>query len=489
MDERILRPLTEASYLTAGNAWRYRAILRHFYLQHESMRHFLYPEELLRELGQSQYFEQYGENELEQDLRQLVEWGNLVARQDTRRVTSVEEFRKKRFRYQATAYTIEIERMVVHLEQMGSSFGGSLERTDVDRLLATLQRLIGLGDEVSAEELQGRWTDLFEAFRRLTTNATNYLAYLSSERSETLMSVEAFLVYKDSLGDYLRNFVSALQRAALKIEFLLSDMDQERIGAICERLADYFLSTPRLDERPERDQLLQHYRRQWQNLYCWFLGEPGRSSDRYQLQLETHEAIRRITRFVQRLGERHQQQRSRRQEYLQLARRFADCTSLADAHILSASVFGLMDTHHYYAPGRDTEDIYAETWDRPPLALPLEPRVRTYRQRSRSTAILDKTDEKTRQLADYLQEQSAEAAILQQLAEQGSLRLADLGQVEPVLRKTLLGWITRGLANSERIGSTESGRRFRLHMQPGQVWLYSSDGNLLMPNYTLEFWE
>lgn len=489
MDERLLRPLTEASYLTAGNAWRYRSILRHFYLQHESMRHLLYPEEVLRELANDQHFAQYGENELEQDLGQLVEWGNLVARQDTRRVASVEEFRKKRFRYQATAYTIEIERMVIHLEQMGSSFGGSLERTDVDRLLETLQRFLGLGSEASAEELQGRWTDLFEAFRRLTTNATNYLAYLSSERSEALMNVDAFLVYKDSLGDYLRNFVSALQRTAVKIEPLLAGVDQARRDAICERLTDYALAIPRLDERPAREDLQSRYQRQWDNLHCWFLGEPGRSSDRYQLQLETHEAIRRITRFVQRLGERHQQQRSRRQEYLQLAQRFAACPALADAHILSASVFGLMDTRHFYAPGRDTEDIYAETWDRPALALPLEPRVRTYRQKSRSTAILDRTAEKTEQLASYLQEQNAEAAILQQLAKQGSLRVADLGVVEPVLRKTLLGWIARALASGERIGSTESGRRFRLQVQPGQIWLHACDGSLLMPDYSLEFWE
>lgn len=490
MDQRLLRPLVEASYLTAGNAWRYRAILRYFYLQYESMRHFLYPEEVLAELRLSEYFAGYGEDELEQDFRQLTEWQNLVARQDTRRVTSVEEFKKKRFRYQASAYTIEIERMVSHLEQMGTSYGGSLERTDVDRLLETLQRFLALASgECSPEELHAKWTDLFEAFRRLTANATSYLAHLNSERSEALMSVEAFLVYKDSLGDYLRNFVGALQRAAVKIEALLSRTEPAQFAVVCERLADHFLSIPRLEERLERAELVARYNLQWHNLRVWFLGDQGRNSDRYQLQMETHEAIRRVTRYVQRLGERNLQQRSRRQEYLDLARRFAGCETLAEAHVLSASVFGLVNTRHFYAPAKDTEDINAEVWDRPAMALVLNPRVRTYRPKTRSTAVADKTEEKAALLADYLQEKDAEAAILARLAGLGRLRIGELGVVEPPLRKTLLGWIGRGLASADLIGSTESGRRFRLSRHPGEVELQCTDGSLFMPDYTLEFVE
>ena len=488
MDERLLKPLIEASYLTAGNAWRYRAILRHFYLQHESMRHLLYPEEVLAELLQSEYFANYGEAELEQDLRQLTEWKNLVARQDTRRVASVEEFQKKHFRYQASAYTIEIERMVSQLEQMGTSFGGSLERTDVDRLLEMLQRFLVRGD-CSGAELYGRWTDLFQAFRLLTTNATNYLAAVNSERSEALMSVEAFLVYKDSLGDYLRNFVGALQRAAVKIEALLARTEPAQAAAACERLADHFLSIPRMEERPDRADVVARYNLQWKNLRTWFLGEQGRNSDRYQLQMETHEAIRRVTRFVQRLGERHLQQSSRRQEYLDLAKRFADCDTLAEGHVLAASVFGLVNTRHFYSPAKDTEDIYAEVWDSPAMALPLAPRVRSYRQKTRSTAVTDKTEEKAALLADYLREKGAEEAILTRLASRGRLRVAELGVVEPPLRKTLLGWIGRSLANSNRMGSTESGRRFHLSQRPGEVVLECTDGRLFMPDYTLEFVE
>jgi len=142
MDEQVLKPISEVSYLTVGNAWRYRAVLRYFYDQHERLRHYLFPEEVLEHLQRSLFFYDYAGDQLQQDLAQLVEWKNLVPRQDTGRVASIEEFKKKRFRYQATPYTIEIERMVRQLEQMGESFGGSLEKTLFDRLLTLLKRLV-----------------------------------------------------------------------------------------------------------------------------------------------------------------------------------------------------------------------------------------------------------------------------------------------------------------------------------------------------------
>ena len=49
----------------------------------------------------------------QQDLETLSAWGNLATIQDTRRVASIEEFKNKKFRYQLTETTVEIERMVI----------------------------------------------------------------------------------------------------------------------------------------------------------------------------------------------------------------------------------------------------------------------------------------------------------------------------------------------------------------------------------------
>jgi hypothetical protein len=43
MDASWLKPISEVKYLAVDNAYRYRAILRYFYTQHERMRQYLFP--------------------------------------------------------------------------------------------------------------------------------------------------------------------------------------------------------------------------------------------------------------------------------------------------------------------------------------------------------------------------------------------------------------------------------------------------------------
>lgn len=167
------------------------------------------------------------------------------------KVSTIEEFKKKRFRYQCTPYTVEIERMVQRLEQMGDSFGGSLEGTLFDRLLNLLQGFISALERkgTSGEDLHALWEEVHETFRKLTKNATDYLAYLQSEKVEEMMQAEAFLAYKEAITQYLRSFMTALQRTSLRIEAVLKDTREEerQNGRAFSRI---LFGYPRLDERP-----------------------------------------------------------------------------------------------------------------------------------------------------------------------------------------------------------------------------------------------
>lgn len=503
MDERLFKPISEVSYLTAGNAWRYRAILCYFYDQHERLRHYLLPEEVLEHLWRSRYFRDYTADQLQQDLNQLVEWKNLIPRQDTGKVTSIEEFKKKRFRYQPTPYTIEIERMVQQLEQLGESFGGSLEKTMFDRLLAALNRLVGeqgrpgrgggdkqfIADGLSGEELNALWSETYESFRKLTENATDYLAHLQSERVEELMMTEAFLSYKEAITQYLRDFMTVLQRTSVQIETLLAETPPSLIERVAGRLADYYLSIPRLEEPPPRDQVAEKYSAQWQALNDWFLGG-SRESDLVYLQNATNEAIRRITRFAQRLGERHHTFRSRKRDYLHLAGWFVSCTDIQAAHMLSAVVFGAFNTRHLHAAPKETEDVYAQIWDQPPAEIILTPRIRLYREKSRPNAAASHREEKALVLAGYLRQKEAERMLIERLMHDNRIVVGELPVVDPHVRKTLLYWIARCTGGRDRRGKTETGRSFRLlKLDDREIILRSGDGNLRMPNYVLEFAE
>src|SRR5690606_28836085 len=221
MDERVFKPVKEASYLTAGNAWRYRAILRFFYQRYERMQHFLLPEEVFRHLKRFPHFRDYTEEQLQQDLSQLVEWNNLVPRQDTGRIQTIEEFKKRKFRYQLTPYTVELERMVMALEKMGDGYGGSLERTLFDRLLQSLLTLTERDDEGehrvlhwSDERSDRLWQDVANDFHEPTRNAMDYIAHLQSETVEERTKEEAFFAFNEVVIRYLRDFMISLQRAS-----------------------------------------------------------------------------------------------------------------------------------------------------------------------------------------------------------------------------------------------------------------------------------
>mgnify|MGYP000335069471 CR=1 FL=1 len=69
----------------------------------------------------------------------LVEWKNLNTIQDTRKVASIEEFKNKKYRYQMSEYSVEIERLVMRLENLFVE-GASLEPTLLERIRRNVDR-------------------------------------------------------------------------------------------------------------------------------------------------------------------------------------------------------------------------------------------------------------------------------------------------------------------------------------------------------------
>ena len=92
INETISKQITETSYLITDNTKRYRPILRFFYEQYERINYMLYKEDIWNELKNKTNFENYTIEMCENDLSQLVTWGNLTALQDTDNVSTVEEF-------------------------------------------------------------------------------------------------------------------------------------------------------------------------------------------------------------------------------------------------------------------------------------------------------------------------------------------------------------------------------------------------------------
>ena len=77
----------------------------------------MYQEEVFEELKEDPYFQEYTMEQCQQDLAALASWGNLLTIQDTRKVTTIEEFKNKKFRYQLSETAVEVERMVIRIEK------------------------------------------------------------------------------------------------------------------------------------------------------------------------------------------------------------------------------------------------------------------------------------------------------------------------------------------------------------------------------------
>ena len=491
MEELRRKKIVEASYLTAEKAGRYRSILQFFYVQHEKLRHYLYPEDVLAYLKEDAYFQDYTEDQLQADLKQLCDWNNLIPRQETGRVLTIEDFKKKRYRYQCTPYTIEIERMVERLHALGQSFGGSLEATLFERLLAALRRFAEEKEKAAGAEFNQTWEDVYACFRKLVEQASDYIAYLKSEKVEECMKSEAFLTYKDAFAEYIRRFILGLQKSSYNIESLLKQISAADMEAAAAKIAEYQLSIPRLEEAVERSVLEARCLDQWESLRMWFFGSAGPPSELLLLERETMETIRRITRFAQRLGERHSASRSRYQDYLYLAGWFSSLASVEEAHKLAAALFGASGVRHICAQQRESEDMDGDIWAEMPTVLSVKPSVNTYREKTRPGAVVDRKAEKEAARAAYLQEKVAEQALVDGLSSDGrSIVLASLGVQPPIVRKTLLNWISRCMGQGNWTAKTEDGRLVRLvRRSEAKIALECTDGTLQLPDLAFEFLE
>lgn len=489
------KKVIEASYLTVDKAWSYRAILRYFYIQHERMREFLFPEEVYEHLMSLQGFGDYTEEQLHQDLDQLVRWNNLIARQETGRARTIEEFKKKRFRYQCTPYTVEFERMLQEMEKGGESFGGSLEKKEFERLYQALfkvEKIVGKNTPLpSPDECAQIWNDVFTYFRSITKNTSDYIAHINSEEAEERMQTEAFLVFKDQFTTYLRDFIIELQQTALKIQQLLKAIDLQTLNPLIEQVIVHQQQVPRFEDIPrDEKELIQAEQDKWNSLYIWFLGNEHGESELDMLQIRTNEQIRRITRVVQRLGERHHYFRSRKKDYLHLAKWFDSFADVKEAHKLSAVVFGVFHTRHLFSDHVPTDDIYTSIWEEKPMEYETNPRIRNYREKTRPGAIISQQKQKEEAKREHLQNKQIEQQTLEKYMQGNEIHLDQLPVVEPYVRKMLLSWIGKAMMRKDRTFQTEHGRVVKVIMSSDErITLRAADGDMEMPKVTFKFVE
>jgi uncharacterized protein (TIGR02677 family) len=479
----------ETKYLSVENAWRYRSIMRLFYIYDQQFKHWLDKEDVFAELKKQPIFADYTIELCRQDLDGLVDWGNLNAVQDTAKVATYQQFVNKQFRYQITEYAIEIERMTVRLENLFIE-GGSLEPTLLERIKDELKRLKTMVAE-DERTVGGWWSQLTSDFQRLNQNYQDYLRDWHSAKAEELMKTKSFMLYKEKLVEYLRHFIKELQQYAYEIEMLLRAITEEEKEKLIDKITRYEQSIPRLEmEAIDFEMIQRNVEGKYQSLQQFFLNNQSKESEVEIILTMTNEIIRRITRYATNILEMSNQYSNRKEEYRKMGELFSNCETIEAAHLLSANVFGIEAYKHFCGElTRQTESIYSSVFDEEPCQWTITPRIRNYREKLEKTSIVDHTEIKKKMRETILKQREQEKAVVLSYTATGRIDFKTLGELPASVRNTLLRWLTKAIHTKDGETVTEHGKKVKIinPKEQSRCVLRCEDGDLDMPAYILAF--
>ena len=484
INEKLTKPITEVNYLRAENVDRYRVIIRYFYEQYEKIQYWLYKEDVFEAMIQTGLFPNYTLDQCQSDLSSLTEWKNLIAIQDTSKVTSIEEFKNRKYRYQLSEYTIEIERMTLKLENLQVE-GASLEPTLLERIQYQIMCIETLQD-ASMEEIHTWWKDLNANFIRLNQNYQDYIRTLNSAKAEEMMKTESFLLFKEKIISYLRNFVKGLQEHAMILEDYIQNIPFETIVILIEKAVNYEMSIPRMDDKIQKQDIYDNFMARWDSIYSWFVGKNGISEVNRMSDI-TNEIIRKITRYAQQIGELQNQGANRAEEYKHISDLFGKCQDLN--HKMSALFFGVDKPLHMQAiHNRNTDSIDSGVYEEEITYYALEPRTRVATVKTKRQPAQDYNLEKEQQRLEILEHKQAQNEKLKNYIQDGVVDFEKIDILDGESRKILLSWLSEGLNDVSKTAKTDDGRDFYIDdSNLKTIEVKCEDGIFVMPSYRICF--
>ena len=482
--------INETSYLSVQNAPVYRKIMRCFYREYEKMHFQLYKEDIFQFLKEDDAFELYSMEQLVQDLEALVKWKNLTPIQDPGKVYTIADYKNKQYRYTMSEYAVEIERLTVRLENLFLE-SGNLSTN----FFVRLERSLDETEEMENAELRTVnewWQTLQEDFKRLNQNYQDYLRDFYSGKTEKLMKSVEFMVHKDKFIKYLNEFVQELQRHSKRMEQLLEKNSERMENTILERVVESELDIPHalLEIHGNAEpSIRENVYGKWYSLKSWFVHGQGQDCEAKKVSKITSDIIRNIIQNAALIVQVQNWGISRKDDYKKFLELFLKCEDLEEAHKLSAHVFGVQQIEHYKTNlPREEDSINNSVYQEEPSIFLLKPHTRGYRERKDRTGFADKTLEKMAQRESYLRQAQKQKEVVLRYIREHKIRFAEIDEVvSEDTRAIFLQWIAQANMSSEKTGRTEYGQEYQLKRKDGSCVLKCEDGDLKMPDYTLEF--
>ncbi|NJO12186.1 MAG: TIGR02677 family protein [Gammaproteobacteria bacterium] len=437
------------SHVTADKAALYRSILEVFAAAKRQFRLHLRPDEVLTDAHWPDGTPTL--EEVQAALSQLTAWGNLQAQPDTARVSTIEDFYRKRLLYRMTAGGEAVEAgLEVFVQTLARR--GELQSVALDDILARLTSLDRLAHDAprDAAKVHEALRDLANVFSGLSNNAEAFMASLARTIELQRAEPSAVVAFKNRLIDYLQRFVGDLVTRSAQISALLNRLESHSIELLqiaAEREARDAAPGNADAESQALSRRLGAWQERWKGLREWFVPSARKSSQAEHLRASALAAIPRLLQAISILNERRAGRSDRAADFRRLALWFAECNSDSDAHRLWRAAFALSPARHLALLVEDSTGASTSWRDAPTVQI--LPQLREHGQlptRGAPPRIQDRSKERASLAAHLATESVQTEAARRHLATGRATRLSELGTLDTHAFRLFLRLLGEALA-------------------------------------------
>ena len=404
----------------------------------------------LRDVGWDEPLDDDG---LDAALAALVGWQLLEATQDhAARYATPEEFERRNLRWALTPTGQAAIAGVLHsLDVLRRTV--SLQPATLDAIGDGLADLVELvrRDDVPDARITTRLTEVEHHVQSLVDNVREFNRILNRLQRDDATTDEVFLDVKQRVTTYLQEFVDGVARPAARIARLIDDLDRDPGLSVLRQRALTGANLLQFDEHDPATAWLDERARRWEALVEWFAPADGRTAQIDRVLGMARQAILSLLRVLERRWEARRRTASLRDDLLTLARAFATVPTDVDAHRLFGAAFGMWPSRHHHLLPDDPGDTPSGTsWLDAP-SVPVAAILRTSgstSHRGRPAAVRDPALARAHRQAAQAAELARRESVRRQLLTDGTVDLADLGDLEPAGFDALLELLSVALAAS-----------------------------------------
>lgn len=439
MEENIvLEPVNEVKYLVQENTPRYRIIMKFLFNKYEETEYWLFKEEIYNEV--KKIIEDYTEEECDRDLEFLLSNGSLTKLQDTQNINTINDFKFHNFRYQLTDKAVIIERMTIELEEIEVKVA-SLEPRLFERIKDSIKRLTDIYnlDENKTYEL---WVDMNNDFKNLNEHYQDFLKKFHEAKTEELLQSEAFLEFKSSVINYINDFIDSYIRNSTSIKNYLIEIDDKKVEYLMDKLISHQKKAPKISSEFDYDRLRKVNYGKWKSLRKWFISSSTQSEGERLLEA-TQNVIQKIYKYASSLIELHGNMINRKEEYKYICHLFDNLETVKEAHELSSSIFGIINTNHYKMSSMLNSDSLVKSYEVPPIEVTINTTNKDYKVKTGVSQIIDKSIEKENILREAKIEEELRKSKIYNLIKNGKIILEKEIKLDEVERKYVLDLIDK----------------------------------------------